>query len=134
MQFRLINVYPRDFVYNYLMNVLKIIRSEDKDDGKIIKINNFLYNNLGIEDDAYTIIKYCIDNAYYSVESSKHIIDFCTRNKYKDTDYRISELLNLIEFGNLEVKGTYTLTRHLNYIRNNIGSLYELYKRKGGKI
>lgn len=133
MQFNVYRKYDSQFVFRYLLNNLKIFISEDRDKGKFKKLDNFLYNTLGIEDSTYTILKWCINNSYLSVNSTYYNIDFCPRRKYKDTNYDMSQLINLIEYGNLEVSGTHTLSNHLNYIRRNMENLYHLYLARGLK-
>ena len=125
MKLKIYNPYPKDFVYNYLRDFLKgLVKSDVK---KLTKLNFYLYNTLGIGEDAYSILKYCIDCVYTSLEPNNYVLDFDSRIRYKNTKYTVGQLLNLIEYGNLEIKGTHTLTKNLNYIKNNIEYIYNLY-------
>lgn len=127
MQLWINKSFPYDFINSFLRNKIKIYIGSMWGQDKLENIDNFLYNTLGINYSAYDILMYAIDNAEILVDTHTFKLDTEIVDEYKDTGYRIKDLLNLIEYGNLEVKGTKALSKSFNYIRNNLIILYKIY-------
>ena len=95
--------------------------------GKFNKMNEILYDILGSKITAIDILTYAINNAYVGKYRNNWIIDVSSKTLYKNTNQSISSLVNLIEFGNLEVKGTNAIVLSYNYIRKNLNLLFHIY-------
>ena len=131
MEFRLTLPVQSSFFFGYVPNVLKSRFRRERSRGKFIQIENYLdkinlgYNIIDILDTLIDTMSTIIENRYvlYRVGDNR---------PFKDTKYTLNQLLNLIEYGNLEVRGTRIIQRIFNELSFNERRYYSMYLASKG--
>lgn len=123
--------YPKRFVYSYLPKFIYRKALGELNNSTIANINKYLKDVLKINYSLKDILSECIKYIYLSEFGENYIIDLGNMNRFKDTDYRTIDLLRLIEFGNIELKGTYLITKVYNFIREHCDYIYNYYYLSG---
>ena len=126
MEFRLTLPVQSSFFFGYVPNVLKSRFRRERSRGKFIQIENYLdkinlgYNIIDILDTLIDTMSTIIENRYvlYRVGDNR---------PFKDTKYTLNQLLNLIEYGNLEVRGARIIQRTFNELSFNERRYYSMY-------
>lgn len=126
MEFRLTLPVQSSFFFGYVPNVLKSRFRRERSRGKFIQIENYLdkinlgYNIIDILDTLIDTMSTIIENRYvlYRVGDNR---------PFKDTKYTLNQLLNLIEYGNLEVRGARIIQRIFNELSFNERRYYSMY-------
>ena len=131
MEFRLTLPVQSSFFFGYVPNVLKSRFRRERSRGKFIQIENYLekinlgYNIIDILDTLIDTMSTIIENRYvlYRVGDNR---------QFKDTKYTLNQLLNLIEYGNLEVRGARIIQRIFNELSFNERRYYSMYLASKG--
>ena len=131
MEFRLTLPVQSSFFFGYVPNVLKSRFRRERSRGKFIQIENYLdkinlgYNIIDILDTLIDTMSTIIENRYvlYRVGDNR---------PFKDTKYTLYQLLNLIEYGNLEVRGARIIQRIFNELSFNERRYYSMYLASKG--
>lgn len=131
MEFRLTLPVQSSFFFGYVPNVLKSRFRRERSRGKFIQIENYLdkinlgYNIIDILDTLIDTMSTIIENRYvlYRVGDNR---------PFKDTKYTLNQLLNLIEYGNLEVRGARIIQRIFNELSFNERRYYSMYLSSKG--
>ena len=131
MEFRLSLPVQSSFFFGYVPNVLKSRFRRERSRGKFIQIENYLdkinlgYNIIDILDTLIDTMSTIIENRYvlYRVGDNR---------PFKDTKYTLNQLLNLIEYGNLEVRGARIIQRIFNELSFNERRYYSMYLANKG--
>lgn len=115
---------PRDFVENYVPSVMldEIMAKVDKH--KFDVMDKYL-KSIGIKYNTISILKYAIKNLDIKTVNNVYVVE--VSNILKIGDYTLKQLINLIDCGNIEVKGTGVYQEVENYINNNKGYLVNEY-------
>ena len=126
-------LFPSYVNFNFIQSTIKetmIIFIRDMNNHrKFNKLDKFLYNILGRDIKSVDILCYAINSAFVGKYKDNYVLDIDSKSFYANTDYTVSSLIKLIEFGNLEVKGTNALARCFNYIRNKLDFLWLFYNK-----
>ena len=131
--------YGDDFIYNKLPHLLlKLINSElNKPINRIIltAINDMYKINVL----QFTLL--LRNNLKVSFYGSNVIIRFNNTKIKEITDkngkiitINVETLVDFINYGNLQHKGSNSINKIISYLQNNIDTLYKLYRRKGSSI
>ena len=131
MEFRITLPVQSSFFFGYVPNVLKSRFRRERSRGKFIQIENYLdkinlgYNIIDILDTLIDTMSTIIENRYvlYRVGDNR---------PFKDTKYTLNQLLNLIEYGNLEVRGARIIQRIFNELSFNERRYYSMYLANKG--
>ena len=131
MEFRLTLPVQSSFFFGYVPNVLKSRFRRERSRGKFIQIENYLdkinlgYNIIDILDTLIDTMSTIIENRYvlYRVGDNR---------PFKDTKYTLNQWLNLIEYGNLEVRGARIIQRIFNELSFNERRYYSMYLASKG--
>ena len=116
--------YDSQFFYEYIPDKIKEFILLNYNESYVSQINKYLIE-IGIKTNFQEIINTAIDTLKIIVND-----DWCTIN----IDYsqvlsgrRLQDLINLIEYGNLEIKGYPILKEAFKYIELNEEELYSEY-------
>ena len=127
-------VFPEYITYNCINLVIKPAMKtyfiEMDNEGKFSKLDDFLYNILGINVRCIDILIYAVNYAYVGKYKKTYVIELTSNTLYKNTNYTLSSLLMLINSGNLEVKGIYAIVYCYNHIRQYLKTLNDIYNKK----
>ena len=117
--------YNEEFVYSYIPKyIYRLVCGEEKR-GLFNSINTYLKKVLGIDYKVCDIIKDLLQRIYISNEEKYYVLDTNNVNEFRDTKRTFNELVNLIEFGNIEVKGTHILDKIFSLIHNLVDTLWD---------
>lgn len=120
------NVYERNFLTDFLPNIVKKIFLGELNLSKYSLIFNYIEANYNIK--KYKIIENIVDNI--KIAKTPELVTIYIDNNIKNISY-FDNLLNLIDYGNLDIRGTYALTKSFNYIRSNIDTIYKFFILRG---
>lgn len=116
--------YDNQFFYEYIPDKIKEFILLNYNESYVSQINKYLIE-IGIKTNFQEIINRAIDTLKIIIND-----DWCTIN----IDYsqvlsgrRLQDLINLIEYGNLEIKGYPILKEAFRYIELNEEELYNEY-------
>ena len=116
--------YDNQFFYEYIPDKIKEFILLNYNESYVSQINKYLIE-IGIKTNFQEIINRAIDTLKIIIND-----DWCTIN----IDYsqvlsgrRLQDLINLIEYGNLEIKGYPILKEAFRYIELNEEELYSEY-------
>lgn len=131
MEFRLSLPVQSSFFFGYVPNVLKSRFRRERSRGKFIQIENYLDKiNLGYN--IIDILDTLIDTMSTVIEGRYVLYRVGDNRPFKDTKYTLNQLLNLIEYGNLEVRGARIIQRIFNELSFNERRYYSMYLASKG--
>ncbi len=117
MNFKLYGIFPNKFVFLTIPNLIKKEAKVYYYSGRLNTLQNYVESlNLG-----YTILEVIcdiVDNMYISREPKYVYYNLLVKKPFKDTNYNLSELAKLIEYGNQDVKGSHMFEDIVSYILN----------------
>lgn len=133
MEFRLTLPVQSSFFFGYVPNVLKARFRREMSRGKFIQIENYLDKiNLGYN--IIDILDTLIDTMSTVIEGRYVLYRVGDNRPFKDTKYTLNQLLNLIEYGNLEVRGARIIQRIFNELSFNERRYYSMYLANKGVV
>lgn len=117
-------IVPKRFIYNKLPEIMmnKIITSVDKH--KFDNMDTCL-KNLGVKYSTSQVLKYALKNLDVKQINGVYLVDIS--NVLKLNGYTLKQLVDLINYGNTEVKGTQVYTEAERYVNNNKAHLLNDY-------
>ena len=114
MRIRVYGNYDKDFAKKYLLRVLYKKWLGEYSNGKYFNMDNYL-KTLSRKLKTINILKFALNNSSIVQLDNGVEIEFDESLNYGG--FPLKQLLQLIEYGNLEVKGTFTISRGSNNIR-----------------
>ena len=133
MEFRLSLPVQSNFFFGYVPNVLKARFRRERSRGKFIQIENYLDKiNLGYN--IIDILDTLVDTMSTVIEGRYVLYRVGDNRPFKDTKYTLNQLLNLIEYGNLEVRGARIIKRIFNELSFNERRYYSMYLANKGVV
>ena len=127
MQFRIHNSYTLGFVSKAVPKIFRHYILIFNKDGRLYNIDNYLKNSLGINYKSIDILLFALRNSYISELNKYCIINIGSSDVFKDTNYTLKSLVNLIENGNLDVKGSHILSQAFNYLKVGLDRFWDMY-------
>ena len=113
MQFRISTYGDGEFFFEYIPRILKRRLISYCKQGKFAKIENYLDRiNLGYN--IIEVLEDVVDNMSISKTTRGVVYRLDTNKTFRDTPYMLSQLVYLIDDGNLEVKGTHLIQQVIN--------------------
>ena len=94
-----------------------------------ISINNYLKNTLNIKEEIFELIREAINNLYIAKNNNQYIIKL-EQNKLvnSNNEYKLSDIIYLCEYGNLQIQGKNIFIILFDFIKSNIDFLIDDYK------
>ncbi len=132
MQLKIYDNYSDGYFINFVPYILKVKWNSDRMNYKYVKMDKYLTKLFGKPTYTYDILIYALNHSYVTITKHYYLLDLNSNARY--SGHKISELINLIEFGNLDVKGTYTISKWFNDIINQGYSYYQLYKLRNRMV
>ena len=102
-----------------------------KNDKSKLLMEDYLEENFNLT--FQDIIDNLLDFISVSEVNGKHIIKIDKDRNYPDRDFTFSSIINLIDNGNLSVKGLHLLDNAMKYIQNKLWYIHNMCER-GVKI
>ena len=127
MKFKIHQSYIPEFVYYGVPKVLRHYINVFAQSNRLINIDNYLKKVLGVNYKAKDILIYALTNSFKAEVGNYCIINIGNNDKFKDTEYSLKSLVQLIEDGNLEVKGSQVLHNAFNYLRTGLNVFWDMY-------
>jgi len=129
-------IYLKDIVSENFIRIIPqfIIKRafEQIEDKKYVAMQEYLKDNykLSIED---VISQLATKGFSYSKVKDLYIIRVNDNIKETKSQEKLSTLIRLIDYGNLDIRGVHLIDSTLNYIKSNILNIYRIYQMKGEK-
>ena len=117
-------IVSKRFLYQFLPKKIYSQIVLNNNTHKFDMLDEYLINE-GIELNCIQIIRIALRNLNVKKIKDNYIIDI--DNNAKIGDYTYKQLIKLIDYGNLEVKGTKAVESAFDYINNHRGSMIEEY-------
>ena len=118
--------------YSYLFCLWLLKRLKLEIFNKVGKHNfqhfkEYFKKELKITDDFFVVVRICLDHVKINISKNNYKIYISENDYYKNTNVRISTIVNLIDFGNLSIRGCYLFSEIFNNISDNIKNYYRIY-------
>ena len=127
-------IYLKDIVNENFVRIIPqfIIRRvlEQIDKNHYIAMQEYLKENykVSIED---VIKELALRGFSYSKVKDLYIVRLNDNIKEEKSQQKLSTLIRLIDYGNLEIKGVHLINNSIEYIKDNILNIYRIYQMKG---
>lgn len=129
--------YGQDFTHNKLPKLFLKLLSAELSNPINITMLTYIRDNYNIN--TFQLILLLQNNLRISGYVDNVIIDFNTVKIAEQINedgilipVYLETLIHLIDYGNLEVKGTNIISNIINYLQSHIDSLYKLSRVRGG--
>lgn len=114
--------FSKYFLKNKIKDLLKKLLISRSSKYNNSKLNIYLNDNYKI--DLKKIINIFIKNIHLIETKKEYILEL---NEFKINDIKLITFLNLIDFGNMDIKGIDLFASSLNDLRNNINIYQKLF-------
>ena len=114
--------FSKYFLKNKIKDLLKKLLISKGSKYNNSKLNIYLNDNYKI--DLKKIINIFIKNIHLIETKKEYILEL---NEFKINDIKLITFLNLIDFGNMDIKGINLFASSLNDLRNNINIYQKLF-------
>lgn len=117
------------FIYEYLPKKMIEYIKLKYNVNDFISINNYLKNTLNIKEEIFELILEAINNLYIAKNNNQYIIKL-EQNKLvnSNNEYKLSDIIYLCEYGNLQIQGKNIFIILFDFIKSNIDFLIDDYK------
>lgn len=120
-----------NFIYSYIPNEMRNFLSLNLSEETLGSLDVYIKETLKINATSKEILETALDNIIVTRDVQDYIIMLNTNVLFLDTNYRVADLVNLITYGNLGVRGYDIITKMINYIQGNIDMLFTEYLNEG---
>ena len=112
------NIVPVDFFTEFLPKyiITHVIATQNKD--KFVNMDRYL-ESLGIKENTLEVLVIAVKNLDVKEVNGVYVVE--PSNVEKIGDYTLKQLINIIDYGTTEVKGTGVYQEIERYINNNKG-------------
>ena len=118
--------YSYSFV-KWLTNVVRIEVMSNLSLELLPRYEQEIYNLFNVNVNYVDIIKKSLNNLQILESNDKYIVQINPNIKYKNTNLCLNVLVNLLDYGTLQVKGCYLFSTVFNNINNNLNIYYDRY-------
>lgn len=117
------------FIYEYLPKKMIEYIKLKYNVNDFISINNYLKNTLNIKEEIFELICEAINNLYIAKNNKQYIIKL-EQNRLinSNNEYKLSDIIYLCEYGNLQIQGKNIFIILFDFINSNIEFLIDDYK------
>ena len=128
MNLYLNGAFSRDFIEDYLIQLLYMKIRHILESKNTSRLDEFLYEKYGlnvatiIEQIKFSINKY---NDTWEISVNNNIVEEKSQEK-------LIALVKLIEYGNIYIKGLQIINEAFRYVNVHIKEIYKLYQMRGG--
>ena len=127
MQLEMKGNFEDDFVYKVIPSIIRKKLIGQCNSPKMENMRKY-FESLKIGYTILDVINFAVDKMYIGIDGNHIYYNLFTKKKVDGSNYSIEALLNLIEYGNLEVRGSHCIELIFDYIRLNLKYLYSWYK------
>jgi hypothetical protein len=117
-----------DFLTNFIPDKLFNYVMLNLNEEKVSSLDEYLYESLKINSSSTDVIEYGLKNLFISDTGSEFIVMIDSTLFMPKTNQNLLNLIKLIDYGNLEVKGLNIISEAFSYIVMQIQNLVKLYK------
>ena len=85
------------------------------------KWNSYMQDQLNLNSwDVIRFLIYTVNSLKFTLNSDGYIVYLDKEHKLPDTNYSLESIMKLIDYGNIEIKGTHIMDNAFAYVENNI--------------
>lgn len=127
-------IYLKDIISENFIKIIPqfIIRRvlEQISKNNYVAMQEYLKENykVSIED---VVRELALKGFSYSKVKDLYIVRLNDNIKEEKSQEKLSTLIRLIDYGNLEIKGVHLINNSIEYIKDNILNIYRIYQMKG---
>ena len=120
-----------DFIYNFIPSKMEEFLSLNLSEETLRSLDVYLKQTLKIKMTSQEVLETSLKHLFITRDVNNYVIIIDTNFFLPQTNYRVNDLVNLITYGNLEVRGYDVMVKLANYIRGNINLLFTEYSITG---
>lgn len=119
------------FISSKMIEFLRLNCSEEMN-VRLSSIESYIKDNYNIVVSSKGLIEMAFNNLIVIKDNISYNLMLNNNIMVPKTVYKLDTFIRLIEYGNLDVKGTNIVNNTFKYIKNNIRLLYNVYQFNGG--
>lgn len=116
---------PNDFVYDYLPKKLFRLIIKDIDRRKFDAFDEYIHEELKLDVNCLDIIKIALSRL--DVKHLKNVYIINISDTYKIDRYTDRQLIKLIDYGNIDMKGAMIVEKAFNYVDKHKEKILDEY-------
>lgn len=121
-------IVPKDFIHEFLPDYIMGEFMNSMDIGRFASLDEY-FDSLGISLSTTEIIEYALRNLEVKEVNGAYIIDFS--DTLTVDGYSVRQLINIIDYGNTEVRGTRAIGDIEEFIRGHRAMLLSMFSPEG---
>ena len=118
--------YSYSFV-KWLTNVVRMEVMSNLNLDLLPRYEQEIYSLFNVNVNYVDVIKQALNNLQILDSNNKYIVQINSNIKYKNTNLCLNTLVNLLDYGTLQIKGSYLFSNVFNNVSNNMDSYYDRY-------
>lgn len=125
MLLKLVGDYDKSFLNNYIPRKIYYQWVMANANGRYQKLDGYFQKTIDKNLTTLGILKFALNNSKIIVEEDGISLDIFLNISYMG--HLLKNLLQLIEYGSIEVKGTYTISKAFNQVKYYRDNYYKMY-------
>lgn len=126
----LVIVKNKYYSYSFVKWLTNVIRMEVMSNLRLDLLPRYeqeIYSLFNVNVNYVDVIKQALNNLQILDSNNKYIVQINSNIKYKNTNLCLNTLVNLLNYGTLQIKGSYLFSNVFNNVSNNMDSYYDRY-------
>ena len=126
----LVIVKNKYYSYSFVKWLTNVVRMEVMSNLSLDLLPRYeqeIYNLFNVNVNYVDVIKQALNNLQILDSNNKYIVQINSNIKYKDTNLCLNTLVNLLDYGTLQIKGSHLFSNVFNNVSNNMDSYYDRY-------
>ena len=126
----LVIVKNKYYSYSFVKWLTNVVRMEVMSNLRLDLLPRYeqeIYSLFNVNVNYVDVIKQALNNLQILDSNNKYIVQINSNIKYKNTNLCLNTLVNLLNYGTLQIKGSYLFSNVFNNVSNNMDSYYDRY-------
>lgn len=126
----LVIVKNKYYSYSFVKWLTNVVRMEVMSNLSLDLLPRYeqeIYSLFNVNVNYVDVIKQALNNLQILDSNNKYIVQINSNIKYKNTNLCLNTLVNLLDYGTLQIKGSYLFSNVFNNVSNNMHSYYDRY-------
>lgn len=118
------------YSYSFVKWLTNVVRMEVMSNLRLDLLPRYeqeIYNLFNVNVNYVDVIKQALNNLQILDSNNKYIVQINSNIKYKNTNLCLNTLVNVLDYGTLQIKGSYLFSNVFNNVSNNMDSYYDRY-------
>lgn len=126
----LVIVKNKYYSYSFVKWLTNVVRMEVMSNLRLDLLPRYeqeIYSLFNVNVNYVDVIKQALNNLQILDSNNKYIVQINSNIKYKNTNLCLNTLVNLLDYGTLQIKGSHLFSNVFNNVSNNVDSYYDRY-------